>query len=373
MAGAGCAHVVLLDQRAGVAVSLLTGHAVLSRRLPRGLDAGAGAGLPWNDALRDGSALVFPSTDDLYRAYPGLAPVWTLPTTGPVVTFPLTSAGHTGGAVTFGFDWETDVPAADDPVLAEIVSLAAQAVGRAALYETERHSAEVFQTACLPVELSGLGGLALASRYLPAEQPLAIGGDWYDAVALPGSLIGLTIGDVAGHGIGAATVMASLRSAVRAFATVEGSPAEILTRLNTYVCRFNPDVFATVLVAVFDPEAGLLRYASAGHPPPILVGEDGSAHLLDHPPGPPLGLPESRYEHGEEPFPLGSALVLYTDGLVERRRRSLDQTMADLLEVASAGGGRSPDELCDRLAFGLLAETDLFDDTALLVALRQRP
>lgn len=366
-AGARWTHVVLLDSRGEPGVSLLGGHTFPSRRLDH---LGLEARLPWNDAVREGTTVAFPSTDELHRAYPELATACAVPSGGAVVTLPLTAPGRTHGAVTFGLE-PGEEASPEQRALADITSLAAQAARRAAVYETEYHSADLLQRAFLPPRLPAVGDLSLASRYLPAGEPLAVGGDWYDAVGLPGPRVGLIIGDVAGHGIRAATVMASLRAAVRAFATVESSPSGILSRLNTYVCTFKPESFATVLVAIFDPADGRLRYASAGHPPAVLIGDDGTARLLAEPLGPPLGLPGTRYHQGEELLPRDCALVIYTDGLVERRDRTLDTTMAELVEATSASFPATPDELCDRLASRLLAGVDLFDDAAMVVAMRR--
>jgi hypothetical protein len=368
--GARCAHVALLDEGGRMALSVFTAHGLPSRRLS---GRGASDRFPWDDTLRAGTTHVFASTDDLHKAYPDVVDVWDAPTTGPVVTLPLRAAGEICGAITFGLGPGSAVPAGDDTVLTEIAALAAQAAARAALYDTERRSTEVLQSAYLPVRLPRIAGLQLASRYFPADQPFVVGGDWYDAIELTESRVGLIIGDVAGHGFQAATIMGSLRSALRAFATVDPSPAVILTRLNTYVCMFKPEAFATALVAVFDPADGLLRYASAGHPPGLLVGEDGSVELLTEPLGPPLGLSGTRYGQGERPLPSGSALIIYTDGLVERRRTSIDGTIADLVRAASAEGATNPDDICDRLTGRLLSDVEMFDDAGLLVAVRNGP
>lgn len=368
-AGAGCGHALLLDDGGEVAVSLLGGPAVPSARLD---DLGLEATLPWNDALRDKRLIAFPSTAAFYAAYPGLESLVDLPTSGPVITTPLVCVGECRGSVTFGFE-----PGAADggglPIdaLQEIAAVVGQAAARAAIYASEHQSAELLQRAYMPARLSPLAGLTFATRYLPAGEPAAVGGDWYDVLPLPGPLVGLVIGDVAGHGLKAAAVMASLRAALRAFATVDACPALILARLNDYTCLYKPDAFATVFLAVFDPEDGRLRYARAGHPPALLVAGDGATDLLDGAVGPPLGLPGATYEPDERHFPAGASLVAYTDGLIERRDQPIDARLAQLVEAAPAAAGGGPDGLCDWLVFELLAGLDLSDDAALLVATRQ--
>lgn len=364
-AGARWGHVMLLDHRGEAAVSLLGGSAVRSRRLD---EPGPDVRLPWVDAARDGITRAFPSAEGLHRAYPDVARICEVPSEGAILTLPLRSAGEACGAVTFGFDGRGGVSRTTEAALGEIAALTTQAGRRAMLYDSELFSAETLQRAYLPEHPSDVAGLSFAARYLPAGESMAVGGDWYGVSAAPGRPVILWIGDAAGHGIECATVMASLRSALQAFTTVETSPAAILTRLNTYSCLFEPDAFATVMVAVFDPAGGRLRYASAGHPP-ALVCRAGEPRLLEEPVGPPLGLPGTTYADGEADLPPGGALVLYTDGLVERRERDLDATLAELVAAARQPGGTA-DELCDRLASGLLAGVEPFDDAALLVAVR---
>jgi len=369
-AGARWGHVVLLDDGGSLGVSRLGGPAVPSRRLD---DLGLDGAAPWNDALRQGRVLAFPSIEALHQAYPSLEPLLAVPTDGPVVTTPLVTVGERRGAVTFGFDAPArgDSAALVDAPLEEIAALAGQAAARAAVYAGEHQSAELVQRAYLPVRLSPRAGLSFATRYLPAGEPVAVGGDWYDVLPLPGPVVGVVMGDVAGHGLQAAIVMASLRAALRAFATIDACPARILARLNDYTCLYKPDAFATALVAVFDPGGERFRYARAGHPPALVVAADGTTEVLDDALGPPLGLPGATYEATEHAFPPGASLVAYTDGLIERRDQSIEARLADLVDAARAGAGAGPDGLCDRLVSELLGGQDLADDAALLVAKRQ--
>lgn len=357
---------VLLDQHGAVAVSLLGGQAVPSQR-----QEGYGFDMPcpWVTAVREGVTLVFDSAQELYGAYPGMAPDFSLSSDGAVVAIPLSSAGHICGAVTFGFDGEGEIAADVQMAIAHVASLAAYAARRAGLYDAEYHAAEILQAAYRPGRLPDIAGFTVACRCLSAGEPMGVAGDWYDVIALPDGRVGLMMGDVAGHGIQASTVMA-LRAALRAFATVEVSPAPILARMNDYLNLFKPYAFATIFVAMFDPADGRLRYASAGHPPALLLGPDGSAELLCAPLGPPLGLPGIRYEQGERSFPAGSTLVIYTDGLVERRDVDIDVGMADLVRTSSRHREDGPEGLSDRLAFELLAGDELFDDATMLVARR---
>lgn len=365
-AGARWARVVLLDRTGAMAVSLLGGQAVPSRRLDEG---GFSVRCPWMEAVRRGVTLEFASTQDVRDAYPGIDEIQPLPGEGAVITVPLGSAGPRCGAVTFGFDEPGPLADPVRAIVAEVASLAAYAAQRALVYDAENRAAETLQHAYLPDRLADVGGLIFASRCLSASEPWGVAGDWYDVLPLPGPLVGMVMGDVAGHGIPAATTMAALRGAVRAFSTVEPSPAAILTRMNRYMSVFKPDAFATLFVAVFDPANGMLRFARAGHPPALLVRPDGTSVALDQPFGPPLGVPDAGYDEGEVPLPPGTTLVIYTDGLIERRYESMDASMADLVRTVSRHRSGHPERLCDRLVEGL-AGSELSDDVSVLVAIR---
>ena len=364
--GARWARAVLLDRTRAVAVSVLGGQAVPSRRLDRG-GFGVGRG-PWTDAVGGGVTLEFASTQDVCDAYPGIDER-SVPGKGAVITVPLGSAVPRCGAVTFGFDQPGPLTDPVRAIVAEVARLAAYAAQRALVYDAENRAAETFQHAYLPDRVGDVCGLSFASRCLSASEPWGVAGDWYDVLPLPGPLVGMVMGDVAGHGIPAATTMAALRGAVRAFSTVEASPAAILARMNTYMGVFKPDAFATLVIAVFDPANGTLRYARAGHPPALLVRPDGTPVILDQPLGPPLGVPGAGYDEGEVPLTPGTTLVIYTDGLIERRHQSMDASMADLVRAVSRHRSAHPEHLCDRLVEGL-AGSELSDDVSLLVAIR---
>ncbi|HKY74748.1 MAG TPA: SpoIIE family protein phosphatase, partial [Acidimicrobiia bacterium] len=215
-AGARWSHVLLVDGHGAPGVSLLAGPGVPSCRLdtpdPR-------SPAPWNDALREARQLTFPSTDALLDAYPDLKPLLALESRGPVITTPLVAVDDRCGAMTFGFDRPPvgGADAAGNAPLETIAELSGRAAVRAAVYAGEHQSAELLQRAYLPTRLSPLGDVSFASRYLPAGEPVGVGGDWYDLLPLPDGRIGVVMGDVAGHGLQAADVMASLRGALRAF------------------------------------------------------------------------------------------------------------------------------------------------------------
>jgi PAS domain S-box-containing protein len=237
--------------------------------------------------------------------------------------------------------------------------------------EREHRIAVTLQRSLLPDRLPEIPGVLLAARYLPATSDLEVGGDWYDVVQLPNGSVALAIGDVAGHGLRAASTMGQLRMALRAYALEEGSPSQVVARVRRLVRVLVPDI-VTLIYLVFDPESGTLRFANAGHPPPLLVEGNGQTSYLEGGLGPPLGAtahprPDIDVEAHLDP---GSTLLLFTDGLVERRGTSILDGLSRLKTLAA-----DPDEdlevLCDHLLDSMVTE-EVSDDIALL-AFRQVP
>jgi serine phosphatase RsbU (regulator of sigma subunit) len=174
------------------------------------------------------------------------------------------------------------------------------------------------QRSLLPETLPECPGVRLGARYMPAETRYGIGGDWYDAVLLSGGRILLIVGDVAGHGLKAAITMGQIRSAARALAPTRG-PAALLDALDQFAEGKLEASFATAAVAIIDPVQRTLRYCLAGHPSPLLRESDGTVIMLDEARGPVLGFGAGDRPERMVTFGLGSFLVLFTDGLVERR------------------------------------------------------
>nr|WP_308011769.1 SpoIIE family protein phosphatase [Streptomyces acidipaludis] len=206
-------------------------------------------------------------------------------------------------------------------------------------------------------------GLAVAVRYRPAEDEHLVGGDWYDAVMLPSRQILLSVGDVAGHGIDAATGMVALRNALRGLAATGAGPGQILTWLNIVAHHLTEDVTATAVCGLFDPDTRELTWARAGHLPPLLV-RDGRAEHLPLTKGILLGATgEAAYEEQRFRLDPGDTLLMYTDGLIERRDRSLPDTLEQLLD-ASMHPSASLDEHLDHLLTHSSSDTD--DDTCII-------
>jgi serine phosphatase RsbU (regulator of sigma subunit)/integral membrane sensor domain MASE1/anti-sigma regulatory factor (Ser/Thr protein kinase) len=232
--------------------------------------------------------------------------------------------------------------------------------------EREHRIAETLQRSLLPEGLPNLPGVELAARYVPATKEVEVGGDWYDVILLPNGHVAVSVGDVAGHGLRAAATMGQLRMAVRAYALDEGSPASVLRRAHGLMQQLALAEMATLVHLVFDPDSGRARFASAGHPPPLVVSGEGGAAYLTGGLAPPLGAVPSRddFQEAETELAPGSTLLLYTDGLIERRGASLGDGLRRLLEVAGSGP-KDLDALCDALLASLVGD-ELQDDVALL-------
>jgi anti-sigma regulatory factor (Ser/Thr protein kinase) len=217
----------------------------------------------------------------------------------------------------------------------------------------------------LPDALPDVPGLHLGARYLPGGRG-DVGGDWYDVIPLPQGRFGIAIGDVAGHGVRAATEMGQLRHALRAFASDGDNPAEVLARLNRFVFEQGPIDMATLCYGVIDPIAGHLDITTAGHMPPLLMQPDRPATLFAVTPAPPIGADlASRYVDTHLELEPGATMVLFTDGLVERRGEALDTGLERLRDAVT----HSPpfvDDLLDLLVERLVGGVRPADDVALL-------
>lgn len=236
----------------------------------------------------------------------------------------------------------------------------------------ERHAVEVLHDTLIRPAFPALAGFELGARYVAAENDSEIGGDWYDAFKLPDGRLMVAVGDVSGHGVGAARLMAKLRHATRAYACIDDDLLTLLVRLDAFLLQFADDgQIATMLVVQLDPATGKFHVASAGHLPPLLVAGDVS-EFLDVCSLPVLGALDNAetvpsFQSQLEP---GHALLLYTDGLVERRSESLDRGLERLMDRMRTCGDESAGALCDAAIEASLAGHERHDDVCLL-ALRR--
>lgn len=253
-------------------------------------------------------------------------------------------------------------------LLSAIASRAAIAIDNALLYERERDVSHRLQLGLLDVSFPAVEGVHIDGAYRPGTATLDIGGDWHDAFVLPSGALALVVGDVVGHGLEAAIAMAQLRGAVRAFAAVS-SPSELLDRLDAFVDSLPAADMTTLVYVELDPTTGRFRYACAGHPPPLIVSATGVSRLLWGARSTPLGsLFRSRRVESIDVLGEAERLVLYTDGLVERRGEALDVGF-DRLLAATAHDVASVD-FVDRLAVTMLDGVLQRDDVCLLTATR---
>ncbi len=255
----------------------------------------------------------------------------------------------------------------DDIGLLQLVADRIALVAQVRHNQAEREAATVLQRSLLPVRLPEVPGMELAARYVPGGMG-AVGGDWYDLFTLPSGRVGVVIGDVVGHGLRAAVVMGRLRSALRAYALDSSDPAEVLTRLDRKVQHFEQEAMATVLFGQFDPSFDLLHVSLAGHLPPMLARPGEPGVVLDLPADPPLGARSRTPRRTTSvPVPPGALVCLYTDGLVERRGRSLDLGIEQLRRTVSAGPA---DLVCATVMAELVGADPSVDDIAVLVLRR---
>jgi PAS domain S-box-containing protein len=231
----------------------------------------------------------------------------------------------------------------------------------------EHRVKESLQRAVLPARLPSVAGVELAARYLPADMPSLVGGDWYDAFCLPDGSLAVATGDVVGHDLEAAATMGQVRNALRAYAFSDEPPAEVLARLNRLLTGLGDSGLATALFGRLDPEQRMFRWACGGHPPPLLIGKAG-VRLLACPAGVMLGaVPLARYAGVHAALEPDDLLVLYTDGLIERRDRDLDEGFAALVRAADNLRGQPAETVCSSLLDRLLPDQEHEDDVCLLV------
>nr|WP_205808945.1 SpoIIE family protein phosphatase [Micromonospora sp. HNM0581] len=259
----------------------------------------------------------------------------------------------------------TSTQTARTPVLVQLAQAVASAVEAQRSFDEEHRIAVTLQRSLLPRQIPQITGLDLAVRYEPASAQTEVGGDFYELVMLDGHLL-VAIGDVAGHSLHAATIMAELRHALRAYAVEGHQPGEILHRVNELMRTLLPSELATICVLLLEPTTGRIRMASAGHLPPLLV-QDGKAEYVQHA-APLLGVRAPRPADLEFVLPAGATMVFYTDGLIERRDVTIDDGLAALATCA-AEVDDDLDRFCERLLVELAPE-EIQDDVAVLVLRR---
>ncbi len=290
-----------------------------------------------------------------------------------VLGVPLTAQGEVTGVLVVCATEQREFGPEDLGVLRLAADRVALGIDHARVYEREHRIAETLQRSLLPERMPHLPGLAVAARYLPAAAEAEVGGDWYDVIPMPGGSIGLVMGDVAGKGLAAASMVGQLRSALRAYALEGHAPAQAIEQLNRLVwTELGESQMATLLFVVLDPADGTLRWVNAGHLPALLAVEDGPSRFLEGARNVPLGvMPFPSFAEQSVTLDPGATVVLYTDGLVERPGDHIDNGL-ERLATAVRDAPTAPGDLCDHLLASLVPEGGAPDDVALLV-LRNTP
>ena len=385
---AGLATAVTSDQIAGIladeGLSLVAGHGVvavlddarqvLRTRTTPGFPGDIGrafADIPVRDAdrtpvgwtLRTGQTLILTSLEEITARFPEVGYTHEATGTSSLLSIPVRAGGRTIGALAFGFTGEG--PPGDDLVsIAEtLADLAGQALERARLYEAEYEAAHQLQAALLPSLPPELPGAGIGTRYRPANQGHEVGGDWYDVFELPGGRIGCAAGDVVGHDLAAAAAMGRLQLLLRYTARSGAGPAAVLAALDQACPDLSGTPFATVAYAEYDPAGTTLTYACAGHPPPLLADGDTVAYL-EGGRSAALGFGDAPTQATVTVKP-GARLVLYTDGLIERRTEPIDVGFARLARAAGQNLDLDIAAWCDGLLSALTQGETLADDVAL--------
>jgi PAS domain S-box-containing protein len=286
------------------------------------------------------------------------------------VGMPLLAAGSAIGALRFSFNRPRKITDEERVFLEALAGQCALAVERASLFEREHTTAETLQRSLLPDRLPSVPGIILDARYLPVTRNMEIGGDWYDAFRLPDGRLAVAAGDVMGKGLSAAAGMGRVRNALRALALTDPRPAAVLAGLDRLFTATELDEqVTTVAYLVFDPVSGEGLAGNAGHPPPLLMSRDAPPRLDLGEAGTPLGWASPRQQYVFR-LPPGHTAVLYSDGLVENRRRGLDSGLDELVAIAGQATtevAEDPARLLEYLVERMLTGYEQDDDVTVLV------
>ncbi|HJV09517.1 MAG TPA: SpoIIE family protein phosphatase, partial [Acidimicrobiales bacterium] len=288
------------------------------------------------------------------------------------VVVPIESRGRVLGVLVLATEGDRRLDDDDLDLAVEIAHRAALAVGNARAYQQEHEIAESLQRALLPTTVPAVPGLELAVRYVAATDGASVGGDWYDVLAFDDGTTGIVVGDVVGHDIAASTSMGQLRSAIRIYAWEEHArPAAALARVDRLFDKLGL-AYATCFFGVLDRATSTFRWSNAGHPPPLLL-RDGTATFLVEGNGVLLGVTCGEgMEEATTALRDGDVLVLYTDGLVERRDEPLEAGLARLAAAAERSTAADAEVLCEALLDALVPATATRDDDLAILVARVR-
>lgn len=331
-------------------------------------DVPIGAAYPIAVAVREGRVVLLPDMESYREQFPDIVRDTVAAGVQATASIPLNrSDGTPLGAL--GFAW-TDRTAFRPKLVAAlraVAMLCVATVERAERYDADHELVVALQNRLLG-ELPTLLGIETSARYLPATASLAVGGDWYEGLVLADAQLALVVGDVTGHGIAAAADMALIRGMISALLHSGVPPADVFSELSGVLGQRGDPILATAALAIVDTALETLTFVTAGHPPPLLRLPRGEVRQLGTANGPMIGAFIARTAAGTAPFPRGSRLVMYTDGLVERRDRPFEvgvaQAEAHLAGIADDAVGP---HLLDSLIGALVGDGNPSDDVAVLV------
>jgi PAS domain S-box-containing protein len=320
-----------------------------------------------DERLLQGRVVVLP-VDEAARRFPTATAGLRTEGRAVVALAPLLAQRRLLGVLGCRFDGLESLSESEQDLLRTLAGQAALALPRALLFEQQRDVAQTLQHSLLPARLPSDPRFTLTTVYRPARNGPAVGGDWYDAFWVARDLLAVVVGDVVGRGVHAAAAMGQLRTAIRALASVTPQPAQVLEALDRFVDDLPAANSATVVYGLLDLTTGRLRYACAGHPPPVLVHGSGEATVLWGGRWVPLGIRVPGVSRGEAEveLPPGSRVFMYTDGLVERRDRPLDARIAELADVLSQHSPAPPAVQVESVAEAMLDDDQVPDDVCLL-------
>lgn len=371
--GADFASFAMTDPKAG-RIWLTTTAGLVPEVARRWQDLPLDQSTPLGAALLRGRPVLRPGTSAEADGFPGTAGDRELAGFRATAAFPLLDAsGEPIGGI--GLAWRA-AQAFDDAQVERLTCFAGavgQATERALRHErpgdypsaVDEAQVKLLQDAFVPRELPLTPGIEVAADYVPARGA-PMGGDWYDVFSVEDSTF-LVVGDVAGHGVKEAAVMAQLRNAIRAFAVEGNTPARVLARINRTLCVLEPDATASAVVALWDPSSGYLTRANAGHPP-VLRCRRGEFEFLPQPSQHALlgALPAATYRNVPKFMRPGTTLLFFTDGLVERRDVGLEQSMDDLLAFVKSLDDLAPKSVCEAVVRWRSEATAVEDDVCVM-------
>ncbi len=320
--------------------------------------------LPATAVIDQRRAMYFGSADALLASFPRLIEATRASGAQALAALPLMVDDEAVGAFVLSYATPWVFDDSERRALETAADLCSQAFERVRLTEREHHAVVALQRAMLGTP-DAVPFASAGFCYRPADTEMGLGGDWYDVIALPSGKVGLVVGDVVGHDVTAAAAMGQLRNAMRALATVVDDPAEVVTRLEVFMRNLDAARASTVVYAVFDPFDHTLRYHCAGHVPPLIVTSDG-AFFLEEGRGTLLGCSTVARASATITLAPSAMLVFYTDGLVERRRESLDAGLARLVDAGFRLQHRDLDQFCRAIIDAMVDDAPASDDIAVL-------